>query len=66
MPVIYACDILNRHMRIILDLDDLVIERITDYWHANYLPSRAAAIRELLGMALDGEYPEDNPEPEKF
>jgi len=44
-----------------MTISDDLDRRITVYWHAKLLPSKAAAIRELLSLALD--WAVEHPEP---
>ena len=45
-----------------MTISDDLDRRITDYWHTRRLPSRTAAIRELLSLALD--WAVEHPEPQ--
>jgi metal-responsive CopG/Arc/MetJ family transcriptional regulator len=49
-----------------VSLDERLIEAIDDYWHRKRLPSRTAAIRELLEQAIRANAePDDKDKPPK-
>lgn len=46
-----------------VSLDERLIEAIDDYWHRKRLPSRTAAIRELLEQAIRANAVDDDKPP---
>jgi len=51
----------SMQIRQVVLLDEDLSRRIDAYWHAAALQSRAAAVRELLSLALD--WAVEHPEP---